>query len=72
MVGAKVGTARRLLERILNGVGHVPPDLAPPFKNEDVADPRRGLIDKVGARPAQMTDADFAEAGFVDTSSSRW
>ncbi len=29
MVGAKVGTARRLLERILNGVGHVPPDLAP-------------------------------------------
>jgi len=63
-------TPRELVERILKGPGTAPQDLrARAFDNADVPEPIRGLIDKVANRPAQITDADFADAasaGFDD------
>jgi hypothetical protein len=58
------------VDRILDGTGNTSKDLrAHAFSNEDVPEPLRGLIDKVGIRSAWITDADFAEAaaaGFDD------
>jgi hypothetical protein len=71
MVEAKGrATPRALVERILNGPGKATPVLrAQAFKDEDVPEPLRGLIDKVATRSAQITDADFADAakaGYAD------
>src|ERR1700728_1815380 len=64
MVEAKGrATPRALVERILNGAGTASPDLrARAFKNEDLPEPPRGLIDKVATHSAEIADADFADA----------
>lgn len=63
-------TPGELVERVLKGPGMALQDLrARAFNNADVPEAVRGLIDKVANRPAQITDADFADAaaaGFDD------
>jgi len=52
-----------LVDRILNGQGRASPEQrARAFNNADVSPPLLALIGKVAARPAQVTDADFAAA----------
>lgn len=67
----KKRAARRALEdRILNGEGRASPDQrARAFDHADLPLPLQGLLDKVVARPAQVTEADFAAAraaGFTE------
>jgi hypothetical protein len=67
----KKRAARRVLEdRILNGEGRASPDQrARAFNHADLPLPLQGLLDKVVARPAQVTEADFAAAqaaGFTE------
>jgi uncharacterized membrane protein YccC len=61
---------QQLVERILRGPGEAPaPQRARAFDNTDLPEPLRPLLDKVAARSAQITDADFAAAtaaGFTD------
>jgi alkylhydroperoxidase family enzyme len=55
---------RALVDGVLHGAGSASADLrARAFRNEDVAPPPlQVLIDKVTARPTQVTEADFAAA----------
>ena len=56
--------AHRVLEdRILNGEGRaLPEQRSRAFGNAGLSQPLDGLLGKVAARPAQVTDADFAAA----------
>ncbi|WP_431958322.1 hypothetical protein [Nocardia lijiangensis] len=59
----KQAAHRALVDRILNGKGRAAPDQrASAFRNVDVPPPLQALIDKVVARPTQITDADFVAA----------
>lgn len=52
-----------LVDRVLNAEGRASPEQrASAFSDEGLPPPLQALIDKVAARPAQITDADFAEA----------
>jgi hypothetical protein len=54
---------RALQDRILNGEGRAPREQrARAFSNAGLSPPLDGLLGKVAARPAQVTDADFAAA----------
>ena len=54
---------RALVDRILNGEGGAPvQQRAQAFGNDGLASPLDALIDKVAARPTQVTEADFAAA----------
>ncbi|MFI1917236.1 hypothetical protein [Nocardia sp. NPDC020380] len=54
---------RALVDRVLNGQGRTSTDQrAHAFRNADVPPPLHALIDKVAAKPTQVTDADFAAA----------
>jgi hypothetical protein len=59
-----------LVNRILQGPGRAPADQrARAFDNAKLPEPLHLLLDKVGTKSAQVTDADFAtatEAGFTD------
>jgi alkylhydroperoxidase family enzyme len=59
-----------LVNRILRGPGRAPADQrGRAFDNAELPEPLRLLLDKVAAKSAQVTDADFAtarEAGFTD------
>jgi hypothetical protein len=61
---------QQLVERILHGPGEAPvQQRARAFDNTELPEPLRPLLDKVAARSAQITDADFAAAtaaGFTD------
>lgn len=61
---------RALEDRILNGEGRAPAQQrAGAFGNAGLTAPLEGLLGKVAAGPAQVTDADFAAAraaGFSD------
>jgi hypothetical protein len=67
----KKRSARRALEdRIVNGEGTASLDQrARAFNHAELPPPLQGLLDKVVARPAQVSDADFAAAqaaGFTE------
>ena len=66
----KRATYRALQDRILNGEGRASAEQrARAFRNAGLSPPLDGLLGKVAARPAQVTDADFAAAraaGFSD------
>jgi hypothetical protein len=61
---------RALVDRVLTGEGRASAEQrARAFGNADIPAPLRALIGKVAARPAQVTDADFAaarESGFTE------
>jgi hypothetical protein len=61
---------RALVDRVLNGEGRASAkQRARAFGNADVPPPLQALIGKVATTPAQVTDADFAEAkaaGFTE------
>lgn len=61
---------RVLVDRILRGPGHAPPEQrARAFENAGLPDAVRPLLDKVATRSAEVTDADFAaatQAGLTD------
>jgi hypothetical protein len=67
---AKRSSHQLLVDRILRGPGRATADQRlHAFENAELPEPLRGLIEKVAARSAQVTDADFAaasEAGFTD------
>jgi hypothetical protein len=55
---------RLLVNRILHGPGRAPAaQRARAFDNAKLPEPLGPLLDKVAAKPAQVTDADFAAAG---------
>jgi hypothetical protein len=59
----KRAAQRALVDRVLNGPGKTPPEQrARAFSDADVPPPLQALIGKVAARPAKVTDADFAAA----------
>ena len=52
-----------LVDRLLNGPGQAPAELrAQAFTNDDLDPPLQALITKIATSPAQVTEADFAEA----------
>ena len=52
-----------LVDRVLKREGRASPELqACAFRNAEVPAPLQALIGKVAARPAEITDADFAAA----------
>jgi hypothetical protein len=54
---------RALVDRVLNGEGEAPAEeRARAFANEGLPPPLDALIGKVAARPAQVTEADWAAA----------
>jgi alkylhydroperoxidase family enzyme len=54
---------RALVDRVLNTAGKASPEQrARAFGDADVPVPLQALISKVAARPAQVSDADFAAA----------
>ena len=54
---------RALVDRVLNGEGRASPEQrARAFSNAGLSEPLAGLLGKVAAKPAQVTDADFAAA----------
>jgi hypothetical protein len=54
---------RALVDRVLNGEGRASAEQrARAFSNDGLSPPLDGLIGKVTARPAQVTEADFAAA----------
>jgi hypothetical protein len=54
---------RALVDRVLNGEGRTSPEeRARAFSNTDIPPPLEALIGKVAARPADVTDTDFAVA----------
>jgi hypothetical protein len=54
---------RALVDRVLNGEGRASPEQrARAFSNAGISPPLDALIGKVVARPAQVTNADFAAA----------
>lgn len=61
---------RALVDRVLNGPGRAAAEQrARAFRNTGVPPPLNALIGKVAARPAQVTEADFAAArasGFTE------
>jgi hypothetical protein len=61
---------QRLVNRILHGSGRAPADQrARAFDKAELTEPLGPLLDKVAARSAEVTDADFAaatDAGFTD------
>lgn len=65
------GVHHELVDRVLGADGHAPRDLRQAaFDNSGPDDQRvRTLVEKVAARPTEITDADFAtasEAGLTD------
>ena len=54
---------RALQDRILTGEGRASPEQrAHAFSNAGLSGPLEGLLGKVAAKPARVTDADFAAA----------
>jgi hypothetical protein len=59
----KRAACQALQDRILTGAGRASPDQrARAFNHAGLPPPLQALLDKVAARPAQVTDADFAAA----------
>jgi alkylhydroperoxidase family enzyme len=60
---SKRAAFRGLADRIVTGAGHAPPEQrARAFANAGLAAPLAGLVGKVAASPAQVTDADYVAA----------
>jgi hypothetical protein len=67
---SKRAAFRALQDRVVQGEGRASPEQrARAFGNEGLSAPLDGLLGNVAARPAQVTDADFAAAraaGFTE------